>query len=68
MVGGLQSARSVLHLAQTVRLADRAGLLPDAALAARRLGAFLETAGVPQKGALLTDRSRKWPVPSLANN
>ena len=48
MVGGLQSARSVLHLAHTARLADRAGLLPDPDLAARRLSAFLETAGVPQ--------------------
>jgi hypothetical protein len=48
MVGGLQSARSVLHLAHTVRLADQAGLLPDPDLAARRVRGFLETSGVPQ--------------------
>jgi hypothetical protein len=48
MLGGLQSARSVVHLAHTVRLADQAGLLPDPDLAARRLRAFLATAGVPQ--------------------
>jgi dihydrodipicolinate synthase/N-acetylneuraminate lyase len=48
MVGGLQSTRSVVHLAQTARLADAAGLLPDPDMAARRLRCFLETAGVPQ--------------------
>jgi hypothetical protein len=48
MVGGLQSARSVVHLAHTVRLADEAGLLPDPDLAARRVRSFLETSGVPQ--------------------
>ncbi|MCU1618612.1 MAG: hypothetical protein JWR41_618, partial [Modestobacter sp.] len=48
MVGGLQSARSVVHLAHTVRLADQAGLLPDPDLAARRVRSFLETSGVPQ--------------------
>ena len=34
MVGGLQSARSLLHLAELVRLADAAGLLRDPDLAA----------------------------------
>ncbi|MFD0787646.1 DUF993 family protein, partial [Micromonospora azadirachtae] len=34
MVGGLQSARSVLHLAELARLADQARLLPDPELAA----------------------------------
>ncbi|MEV6376231.1 dihydrodipicolinate synthase family protein [Micromonospora musae] len=48
MVGGLQSARSVLHLAELVRLADDARLLPDPDLAAARLRAFLDVAGVPR--------------------
>jgi hypothetical protein len=46
MVGGAQSARSVTHLAEVFRLADRAGLLPDPDLAVRRMRAFLTTAGV----------------------
>ncbi|MFC8921257.1 dihydrodipicolinate synthase family protein [Cellulosimicrobium sp. NPDC057127] len=46
MVGGLQSGRSVAHLVQLVRLADRAGLLLDPDLAARRTRAFLETNGI----------------------
>jgi hypothetical protein len=46
MVGGAQSARSVLHLADVFRLADQAGLLPDPDLAVRRMRAFLTTAGV----------------------
>ncbi|MEV1328069.1 dihydrodipicolinate synthase family protein [Micromonospora costi] len=48
MVGGLQSARSVLHLAELARLADDARLLPDPDLAATRLRAFLDVAGVPR--------------------
>jgi Protein of unknown function (DUF993) len=46
MVGGAQSARSVLHLTEVFRLADRAGLLPDTDLAVRRMRAFLATAGI----------------------
>jgi len=46
MVGGLQSGRSVLHLAQTFRLADAAGLLPDPELAMARMRALLAVAGV----------------------
>lgn len=46
MVGGLQSARSVAHLAEVFRLADAANLLPDPALAAHRMRLLLETAGV----------------------
>lgn len=45
MVGGLQSGRSSRHLAQLARLADAAGLLPDAALAAHRLRAWATTVG-----------------------
>jgi len=48
MVGGLQSGRSPVHLARLVRLADAAGLLPDAELAARRLRAWAATVGVEQ--------------------
>ncbi|SCG56704.1 Protein of unknown function [Micromonospora echinaurantiaca] len=48
MVGGLQSGRSPAHLARLLRLADAAGLLPDAELAAHRARAFLTTAGVAQ--------------------
>lgn len=46
MVGGLESARSVPHLCEALRLADRAGLIIDPDLAARRTRAFLELAGV----------------------
>ncbi|WP_125616607.1 dihydrodipicolinate synthase family protein [Specibacter cremeus] len=46
MVGGLQSGRSVVHLAHTFELADRAGLLLDPPLAAHRMGDFLRVAGV----------------------
>jgi hypothetical protein len=46
MVGGLESARSVTHLAEAFVLADRAGLLADPAAATRRMAAFLELAGV----------------------
>jgi len=46
MLGGLQSGRSILHLAQTFRLADAAGLLPDPDLAVARMRALLDVAGV----------------------
>jgi hypothetical protein len=46
MVGGQQSARSVVHLAQLFRLADAAGLLRDPPLAATRMRAFLAVHGV----------------------
>ncbi|MER7458795.1 dihydrodipicolinate synthase family protein [Micromonospora sp. NPDC126480] len=48
MVGGLQSGRSPVHLGRLLRLADAAGLLPDADLAAHRARAFMTTAGVAQ--------------------
>ena len=48
MVGGLESARSPVHLAEAFRLADAAGLLPDPDLAADRMRTYLRTAGVPQ--------------------
>ena len=46
MVGGLQGARSVVHLAETFRLADAAGLFPDPELAAARLRSLLVVCGV----------------------
>ena len=48
MVAGAQSGRSPAHLAELLRLADAAGLLPDAAPAAHRARAFFTTAGVSQ--------------------
>jgi hypothetical protein len=46
MVGGLQSGRPPLHLARLLRLAEPAGILPDAGLATHRARAWLETAGL----------------------
>jgi uncharacterized protein DUF993 len=46
MVGGLQSARSLPHLAETYVLADQAGLFPDPDLAAHRMSALLDVHGV----------------------
>jgi hypothetical protein len=46
MVGGQESARSLLHLADIVRLADAAGLIRDPELAAHRLTAVLRTHGL----------------------
>ena len=46
MVGGQESARSTLHLAELFRLADKAGLLADPELATRRMKAVLATHGI----------------------
>jgi hypothetical protein len=46
MVGGQESARSTLHLAEIFRLADRAGLLADPERAVRRMRAVLSVRGV----------------------
>ncbi|WP_216205281.1 dihydrodipicolinate synthase family protein [Amycolatopsis aidingensis] len=46
MLGGLESARSVPHLAEVLRLADRAGVLPDPDLAVARMRPLLAAAGV----------------------
>ena len=46
MVGGQQSARSILHLAELFRLADRAGLLRDPDLACARMRATLAMHGI----------------------
>ena len=46
MVGGQESARSVMHLAEVFRLADCAGLLWDPELASARMRRVLQLAGV----------------------
>jgi hypothetical protein len=46
LVGGQESARSTLHLAELFRLADAAGLLADADRAAARMRAVMATRGV----------------------
>jgi len=46
MVGGQESARSILHLAELFRLADKAGLLRDPDLAVERMRFVLATHGV----------------------
>jgi hypothetical protein len=46
MVGGQESARSMLHLADLFRLADQAGLLADPELATQRMKAVLATRGI----------------------
>jgi hypothetical protein len=47
MVGGQQSARSIVHLAETFRLADRAGLLRDPEAACARMRQLLAVHGLP---------------------
>jgi hypothetical protein len=46
MIGGKESARSALHLAELYRLADAAGLLTDADLAIDRMRRVLAVAGI----------------------
>jgi hypothetical protein len=46
MVGGQQSARSILHLAELFRLADAAGLLRDPELACARMKQLLALHGI----------------------
>jgi hypothetical protein len=46
MVGGLESRRSIVHLAELFELADRAGLLRDPALAVARMRHVLALAGI----------------------
>ena len=48
MVGGQQSARSILHLAELFRLADAAGLLRDPELACARMKQLLAVYGIAQ--------------------
>ena len=46
MLGGQQSARSLLHLAELFRLADQARVLRDPELAANRMSAVLALGGI----------------------
>lgn len=46
MVGGLHSARDLVHLSEALRLADAAGVLTDPDLAVTRMRALLEISGV----------------------
>jgi hypothetical protein len=46
MVGGQQSARSIRHLAELFRLADKCGLLLDPELAAQRMQSVLAVYGL----------------------
>jgi Protein of unknown function (DUF993) len=46
MIGGQESTRSTLHLAELFRLADAAGLLADPELAAKRMTAVMAARGV----------------------
>jgi hypothetical protein len=46
MVGGQQSARSITHLAEVFRLADRAKLFRDPELASERMRALLSIHGI----------------------
>jgi hypothetical protein len=46
LVGGLESARSIVHLAELFVLADRAGILRDPELAAERMRRVLALAGI----------------------
>ena len=46
MVGGQESARSLLHLAELFRLADRARVLRDPELAAARMARVLAVQGI----------------------
>ena len=46
MIGGRESARSTLHLAELFRLADAAGLLPDPDQASTRMRTVMATRGV----------------------
>ncbi|MET9554751.1 dihydrodipicolinate synthase family protein [Streptomyces sp. NPDC006645] len=48
MVGGLQSARSLPHLARAYELADGLGLFPDPAVAEARMRSLLGVYGVDQ--------------------
>jgi hypothetical protein len=46
MLGGQESARSIVHLAELFRLADQAGVFADPAFAAARMRPVLQLAGI----------------------
>ncbi|PLR92013.1 dihydrodipicolinate synthase family protein [Bacillus sp. T33-2] len=49
MIGGAESSRSILHLAELFVLADQAGLLTDPELATERMKLVLNLAGIRQE-------------------
>jgi hypothetical protein len=49
MIGGAESARSIVHLSELFVLADQAGLLLDPELAAERMRLVLNLAGIRQE-------------------
>ncbi|WP_199042299.1 dihydrodipicolinate synthase family protein [Glycomyces salinus] len=49
MVGGLEAARSVVHLTEVYDMALELGLFPDANLAESRFNALLKVAGQPER-------------------
>ncbi|MBY0155523.1 dihydrodipicolinate synthase family protein [Cytobacillus firmus] len=49
MIGGAESARSIVHLSELFVLADQAGLLSDPELAAERMKLVLNLAGIRQE-------------------
>ncbi|GCE45523.1 uncharacterized protein DUF993 [Thermosporothrix hazakensis] len=51
MVGGLENARSILHLVELFKLADTAGLLLQPELALTRMRTVLALAGIEETGA-----------------
>src|SRR4029079_6404304 len=52
MVGGQESTRSTLHLAELFRLADKAGLLANPELATQRMKTVLATHGIESSCAV----------------
>ena len=46
MLGGAESARSIVHLARVLELADAAGLIVDQERAAERAARVFATAGI----------------------
>jgi len=48
MLGGMEGARTIVHLGEVFRLAAEAGVLTDPERAARRFRPLLELAGVDQ--------------------
>jgi len=46
MVGGFESARSILHLAELLILADQGGVIRDPDLACERMRRFLALSGI----------------------
>ena len=64
MVGGLESGRSVLHLAELFVLADQAGLLRDPELASARMRHVLALAGVQMSSRLCFNSmtADRWPL------